>query len=530
MSSLAKLYPGDEAVLFWMTVAATASLVLAIGWVASLFLERHPVARHAVVLSALLASLASPALTAAYIASGNSLATFPLLSARVDGVAEERPIGDPARLNDPSQAAAAGNTGQPAAGTPLTRPLPDAHQIMTTQPGLGVTQRVLFRSTVATVLLLWLCGTAVLIAELGRSGLFLYRLYRSMRPISDRGLHDILDEAKRLVGTSTSASILTSRLACTPLAAGLFRPVIVLPSELLGAINRLQLRDVLVHELAHIERRDHLIILLQAIAKAAFWPIVFIHLLNRQLARAREDICDDHVLASRDAADYGETLLRLAQLACVARLPVGTVGIFQRRGELERRVSRLIHNGRSKMTRLHPLITAGVAAIFILTSALLCGTRFAEAQTGKQKQVSHNKKETKEPKRDAEQDKEKVQGMWAIVRLVDSEQDEHGVIGGMEVTGDKVVWTSALGGIEQTLKLDTTKDPKWIDLTYVKETMPSPFGKSNEESSKGVYRLDGNRLTLLLAPADKARPRDLDAKPGAGQTLIVLRRLAPSDQ
>lgn len=172
------------------------------------------------------------------------------------------------------------------------------------------------------------------------------------------------------------------------MTAGLFRPVIVLPAELPSAISRPQLRDVLMHEIAHIERLDNLIVLLQAIAKTVFWPIVFVHLLSRQLARAREDICDNHVLACRDAVSYGETLLRLGQLACGVAMPIGTVGILQWRGKLEERIFGLIHEGRSKMTRMHPLMAVGVLILFLSASALLCATTIVAARGGEQEQAA----------------------------------------------------------------------------------------------------------------------------------------------
>src|SRR5207247_2638695 len=105
-----------------------------------------------------------------------------------------------------------------------------------------------------------------------------------------------------------------------------------------------------------------------------------IHLLNRELERSREEICDNHVLACRDAASYGETLLRVAQLACGVATPLGTVGVLHWRGKLEDRISGLIHQGRSKMTRTHPLIAVGVLALFLSVSALLCGTTIVAAQ------------------------------------------------------------------------------------------------------------------------------------------------------
>ena len=52
----------------------------------------------------------------------------------------------------------------------------------------------------------------------------------------------------------------------TPLAVGFSRPSVVLPERLIGVASENEIRDVLVHEVAHIVRRDHLVVLLQELA------------------------------------------------------------------------------------------------------------------------------------------------------------------------------------------------------------------------------------------------------------------------
>ena len=76
---------------------------------------------------------------------------------------------------------------------------------------------------------------------------------------------------------------------------------------------------MLLHEMAHVSRRDPWIVFLQELARALYWPIVPVHALIRELGRAREELCDNHVLQGRDALSYGETLLHLAELSQKAR-------------------------------------------------------------------------------------------------------------------------------------------------------------------------------------------------------------------
>lgn len=389
MSALANLYPGHLVVELFVIVAAAVTFLSAAAWVGSLFLGRHPALRHCVLLSALVASLASLLLTSAFVASGKSFIAVPWIAA-VESPRGASGWSDGGRPSDfpPSPTApeiiAPESAPIPAVALPSADNL-DGVQTTPTALVTSVTPTNPFRSAVVAILLLWLCGIVVSIVGLARGGLLLHRLRRSLQPVCDVELGTDLDDVKRLFRARTSPTVMVSRLARSPMAAGLFRPVIVLPAGLTRAISREQLRDVLLHELAHIERLDNLVLLLQSLAKTAFWPILFVHLLNRQLARAREDICDNHVLACRDAVNYGETLLRLAQLACGGAIPAGTVGILHWRGKLEERIVGLIHQRRSKMTQTPPLIAVSILVLFLSTSAILCATTIIEAREGDQK-------------------------------------------------------------------------------------------------------------------------------------------------
>ena len=136
---------------------------------------------------------------------------------------------------------------------------------------------------------------------------------------------------------------------------------------------------MLVHEIAHVLRRDHLVVLLQVVAKAAFWPIMFVHLFNRHLDRAREEVCDNHVLSRRDAVSYGETLLRLAGLARDSAPIVASVGILHWRGKLEIRIAGLIHAQRNKGTGIGRFRAGAVLSLFVLATLVMCGMRLDSA-------------------------------------------------------------------------------------------------------------------------------------------------------
>ena len=137
------------------------------------------------------------------------------------------------------------------------------------------------------------------------------------------------------------------------------------------------MRDILVHEIAHLNHGDQRIVLLQEFTAALYWPIVPIHAVNRELQRARRKFATTSVLASRDPIDYGKTLLHVAELLVQARPMCAAVGILGGRGELERRIAGLIDPRRNLKTRVGRKAAWAVMFIFITASLIVSATRFA---------------------------------------------------------------------------------------------------------------------------------------------------------
>ncbi len=166
-----------------------------------------------------------------------------------------------------------------------------------------------------------------------------------------------------------------------------------------------ELCDVLVHECAHVVRHDPVVRYLQAIAGSLFWPLPTVHLANGQLSTAREEICDNYVLAQREPRQYAETLLKVATLVG----PLGerlAVGILPRRGKLESRISGLIATGRSTATRTSRAGAGLCLGLLLLASVIACGTTVRQAnsedpakETSEQSPPNLETPETEKPRR-----------------------------------------------------------------------------------------------------------------------------------
>ncbi|PYL00003.1 MAG: hypothetical protein DME19_06615 [Verrucomicrobia bacterium] len=97
-------------------------------------------------------------------------------------------------------------------------------------------------------------------------------------------------------------------------------------------LSALQLRAVLLHELAHIKRGDVLAHYVQTLLQIFYWWHPLLWLANAQIRRLREQAVDEMVMVAMggEAETYPATLLEVARLAFQRpKLALGLVGIVE---------------------------------------------------------------------------------------------------------------------------------------------------------------------------------------------------------
>ena len=405
MATIITGYPGDRACDFLLIVSLGVALLSSTAWLVAWCLPRQPATRHLVLVSALICCLGMPVLASVFTASGWTLIAIPLLPARpletdsaLAGVpaVHSRPVDSALQPDVPVALRGASpfvlDRGHPRAEKPRVGPA----KIGSGKPvGLHDRGQVVnrtewprsYRAAATLAFLTWVCVSVLMLLNLARSYGLVRRLRRSASALRDATLNLVRDDIGRRLGLRRFPEIVVSRHVVTPLAVGLRRPIIVLPERLLAVVSPDEMRDVLIHEVAHIHRRDHLIVLLQELARALYWPILTVHGLIHELAQAREELCDNHVLRDRDALSYGETLLHLAELSWEARPIRVSVGILHWKGALERRIAGLLDQRRSTMTRNSRGLACLVALLFIGGGTIASATRFIAAETPRQSTV-----------------------------------------------------------------------------------------------------------------------------------------------
>jgi beta-lactamase regulating signal transducer with metallopeptidase domain len=104
-------------------------------------------------------------------------------------------------------------------------------------------------------------------------------------------------ELMQKTGIRRSIVFLESELVKVPAAIGFLKPVLLVPVGLLSNLPPEQVEAILLHELAHINRRDFLVNFLQSCMETFFFfnpAVIWISSLVRQ---EREACCDDMVIA-----------------------------------------------------------------------------------------------------------------------------------------------------------------------------------------------------------------------------------------
>jgi len=149
----------------------------------------------------------------------------------------------------------------------------------------------------------------------------------------------------------------------SPMTWGLFRPVLLLPSEA-GAWPAERLRSVILHELAHIERRDWLWSLFAQCVCALCWfnPVAWI-VANRMVLES-ERAADDRALEQGSSApEYAAHLLEvLRELKRAGRSDQAALAMA-RPGKLDGRVQAILEEKRCRRPMRGTAALAWIVAV-----------------------------------------------------------------------------------------------------------------------------------------------------------------------
>ncbi len=157
--------------------------------------------------------------------------------------------------------------------------------------------------------------------------------------------------------------------------AGLRRPRMLIPTALMDRLNISQRKALLLHELIHIQRGDHLMRMLELIVSVAYWWLPVVGSIGRQLRECEEACCDAVVVTHLPQArrDYARLLLDVLDfVAPVPRPSIPQATAMGAAQSLEQRLRTILDNTQ-RTRRVWPL---GALAVGIACAVLPCGLHY----------------------------------------------------------------------------------------------------------------------------------------------------------
>ena len=219
---------------------------------------------------------------------------------------------------------------------------------------------------------LWVVVAFFLFLRLIRSTVAASLFAKRAMPLTDAAWEEMLAQCATEAGITSYIEIRHSPKAQTPFTFGVCRPVIIIPTDANNWDNNRR-RAVLLHEMAHIARRDVLTQWLGSLACCLYWfqPLAWYAAACMRLER--EHASDDVVLSCGIlGSDYAGHLVALA----MGMTPATTLSISAG-PRLETRLASVLDamRTRQQLTGTH------LSAAFLITIALLAPTAVLRART-----------------------------------------------------------------------------------------------------------------------------------------------------
>jgi TonB family protein len=220
----------------------------------------------------------------------------------------------------------------------------------------------------AAALWVWAAGTLLVLARMAAGAWAIRRIARrGVAPCPK--IAGLAARLARECGVRVEVVLIAG--PAMPMTFGISRPRILLPAEA-HSWPEGRLTAVLLHELAHVRRRDGLSHALAGLACALYWPNPLAwRALNRALA-LREHAADDFVLRfGARPSDYAGSLLEVARTLAAPRLCRGAA--MARPSQLEGRLLAILDGAaerRAPSRRFSALTAAAAMAVALALAGL----------------------------------------------------------------------------------------------------------------------------------------------------------------
>lgn len=229
-------------------------------------------------------------------------------------------------------------------------------------PGLLTLSLQFIDAHAAQIMLIW---GLVFLLKCMRMGAGFYHIFRTRRSNTAQPPVEWVEKLRQLalsLGVRTPVRLLECARIQMPFTIGWLKPCIYIPAGLLARLPADQLEAILLHELAHIRRRDYLVNILQRFAETVFFFNPALLWISARIREEREACCDDIAMAHTPRqSSYLHALVAFEHDGQPLQLGM-TLG--RKRFFLLERIKRLLTNENKKLTLMEKgILLLGLAGI-----------------------------------------------------------------------------------------------------------------------------------------------------------------------
>ncbi len=219
---------------------------------------------------------------------------------------------------------------------------------------------------------LWISGVMVCLLRWRNGTRQVARLRNPAVPATESCVSELVQEAARQLGLRHPVTLVMGAGETVPMAAGVWRPMILLPADA-AHWSYQRLRMVLLHEMAHIRRKDCVMQALAELVFSLYWFNPLVWFAMRRLRIERERACDDLVLcAGNKVSDYAAHLLALSRPLEGRELAPAAIAMASS-SHLETRLRSILnpHLDRRAFTPAAAVMACAIAACLLLPLAAM---------------------------------------------------------------------------------------------------------------------------------------------------------------
>ena len=218
---------------------------------------------------------------------------------------------------------------------------PAADAVLSTQSDVVVSLPDAWWTSALVMLAAWMAWAGACTVRFA-SAIIALRRARARAQAFPAHVESVLPHWKRVRSEGRHATLVVSDSVTTAAALGCGAPMIAVAPSLVETLDAAELDRVLIHEWAHVQRRDDLVHILQILFRvvAGWHPAVW--WIDRQLHVEREVACDEMTVAiTGSPKSYAACLLKLAGLRSGGRTMLAAPAVFKAPG-LRARVTKIV--------------------------------------------------------------------------------------------------------------------------------------------------------------------------------------------